>query len=152
MNNQLVKNRAKNLYEEDFYLWLETTYNQIRKQEFNQVDWENLLEEIESLGKEQKHKIESYLKQLFKHLLLYQYWEEEKTYCARGWAEEIDNFRGELEILVRSKTLHNYLISVFDLVYQKARRAAIIKSDLKNLPTECPYTVEQVLDADWFPE
>ena len=65
------------------------------------------MEEVEDLGRAQKNKLESYLRQLLKHLLLYQYWESERDYCEQGWIEEIDNFRAELEILVRSKTFKN---------------------------------------------
>jgi hypothetical protein len=151
MRQQLLS-KLNTLYEEDYDLWLETTAQQIREQDFAAIDWENLLEEIESLGREQKNKVESYLKQTLKHLLLYQYWEAEKLYCAEGWADEIDNFRGELEILTRSQTLGNYLVSILEDTYQKARRSACRKSKLANLPEQCPYTVEQILDPDWLPD
>ena len=139
------------LYEDDYCLWVDTTAQQIRERDFDAIDWENLLEEVESLGREQRNKVESYLKQLLKHLLFYQYWEAERLYCAKGWADEIDNFRGELEILLRSRTLYNYLVSILEDTYQKARRSAIRKSNLQNLPEQCPYLIEQILDADWLP-
>jgi hypothetical protein len=56
-------------------------------------------------------KVESYLKQLLKHLLLYQYWESEWDLCQNRWKEEIRNFRDELELRLRSKTLSNYLFN-----------------------------------------
>ncbi|TVQ46202.1 MAG: DUF29 domain-containing protein [Gloeocapsa sp. DLM2.Bin57] len=139
------------LYQQDYYQWLEMTLKQIKMKELDNVDWEHLLEEIESLGREQKHKVESYLRQLLKHLLLYQYWQSEKVYCQRGWAEEIDNFRSELEILLRSQTLYNYTESILSSTYQKARRSAIIKSELTNFPFECPYSLKEILDPQWLP-
>ena len=151
MRRQLLP-RLNPLYEEDYCLWIDRTAQQIREQDFDAIDWENLLEEIESLGRGQRNKVESYLKQLLKHLLLYQYWQAEKLYCAEVWADEIDNFRGELEILIRSQTLYNYLISILKNPYQKARRSACRKSNLQNLPEQCPYTVEQILDPDWLPD
>lgn len=150
MTTQLSQ-KLQSLYEEDYCLWIDTTIKQIRSRNFDSVDWKNLLEEIESLGKEQKNKVKSYLKQLLKHLLMYQYWQTEKLYCAEGWADEIDNFRGELEILLESKTLYNYLLSIVDETYQKARDSAIRKSKLQNLPEQCPYTIEQILAPDWLP-
>ena len=144
--------KLQTLYEADYCLWVDTTAEQIRERNLSAIDWENLLEEVESLGREQRNKVESYLKQLLKHLLLYQYWEAEKIYCAKGWADEIDNFRGELEILLRSKTLDNYFLAILEETYARARRSAIRKSQLPNLPDQCPYKIEKILDPDWLPD
>ena len=95
--------------------------------------------------------LSSYLRQLLKHLLLYQYWESEKLYCATGWAEEIDNFRAELEILLRSQTLYNYSILILEPTYQKAKRSAVIKSNLEVFLEICPYRIDEILNPDWLP-
>jgi hypothetical protein len=141
------------LYEQDYCEWLDITLKQLQNKDIEHLDWVNLIEEIEALGLEQKHKVESYLRQLLKHLLLYHYWQSEKPYCQNGWAEEIDNFRSELEILLRSKTLYNYCVSIQHIIYQKARRSAIKKTDLNPniFPQECPYSLEQILDFDFLP-
>ena len=139
------------LYEQDYVEWLDVTLGQLQNRDVKHLDWTNLMEEVEALGSEQRHKVESYLIQLLKHLLLYQYWESEKAYCAKNWLEEIDNFRNEFEILLRSKTLSNYTFSILETAYQRARRSAKTKSDLNIFPINCPYSMEQVLDPDWFP-
>jgi hypothetical protein len=139
------------LYEQDYVEWLDVTLQQLQNRDIKHLDWTNLIEEVEALGSEQRHKVESYLRQLLKHLLLYQYWESEKLYCAKDWLEEIDNFRNELEILLRSKTLSNYAFSILETSYQRARRSAKTKSDLNIFPATCPYSMEQILDPDWFP-
>ena len=95
------------LYEQDYVEWLDVTLEQLQNRDLKYLDWTNLMEEVEALGSEQRHKVESYLIQLLKHLLLYQYWESEKLYCAKYWLEEIDNFRNELEILLRSIAILN---------------------------------------------
>jgi hypothetical protein len=69
---QLIPEIAK-LYKEDFVLWIDKTLNQLQQKDLDKIDWEHLIEEIEALGSEQRHKVESYVKQLLKHLLLYQY-------------------------------------------------------------------------------
>ncbi|WP_013321458.1 DUF29 domain-containing protein [Gloeothece verrucosa] len=147
-----LKQEIEKLYEEDYVLWLEQTAEQIRHKDIDNLDWQHLLEEIEDLGKSQKNAVESYLRQLLKHLLLYQYWTQERDYSGDGWAEEIDNFRNELEILLDSKTLYNYAASILEAIYQKARRSAFNKTKLDIFPAECPYTLEQVLDIDYLPE
>ena len=96
------------IYEQDYPEWLDITLNQLQNRDLENLDWEHLIEEITALGNEQRRKVESYLRQLIKHLLLYQYWESEKSYCAKGWIEEIDNFRSELDLLLESKVLYNH--------------------------------------------
>ena len=54
----------KTLYEQDFYLWIRTTINQLQARQFERVDLENLLEELASMGRSEKRKIENLLIQL----------------------------------------------------------------------------------------
>ncbi|MFM2315018.1 MAG: hypothetical protein RLZZ04_4294, partial [Cyanobacteriota bacterium] len=44
----------KQLYEQDYYLWLEKTIELLKTGKLNQLDWENLIEEIENLGRSEK--------------------------------------------------------------------------------------------------
>ncbi len=57
------------LYEEDFVLWTEKTAELLKRKEFNRVDWENLIEEVECMGKSERQAVESLLTQLLIHLL-----------------------------------------------------------------------------------
>jgi hypothetical protein len=141
------------IYEQDYAEWLEITVRQLEDRSLENIDWEHLTEEIAALGNEQRHKVESYLRQLIKHLLLYQYWESEKSYCAKGWIEEMDNFRFELDLLLESKVLYNHSLKILDKVYPKARSAAIRKSQLSSqiFPEICPYSLAGILDPNWLP-
>lgn len=56
------------IYEQDYVEWLEITLNQLENRNLENIDWEHLIEEITALGNEQRHKVESYLRQLIKHL------------------------------------------------------------------------------------
>jgi hypothetical protein len=150
--NPLIKYNIEQLYQEDYSLWIEQTTQQLREQNADNLDWQHLAEEIEDLGKELKHKVDSYLKQLLIHLLLYQYWTEEKDRCGIGWRIEINNFRDELEWLFESKNLYNYFLTRIDLIYTKARRQAILKTQLneQTFPKICPFSVEQILTDELF--
>jgi len=80
------------LYEEDFVLWTEKTAELLKRKEFDLVDWENLIEEVECMGKSDRRAVESLLTQLLIHLLKLSYWESEKERNARHWLEEIANW------------------------------------------------------------
>ena len=137
------------IYEQDYPEWLDITLNQLQNRDLENVDWEHLIEEITALGNEQRRKVESYLRQLIKHLLLYQYQETEN----KGWIEEIDNFRSELDLLLESKVLYNHCAQILDKIYIKARNNAIRKSKLspKIFPENCPYSLIEILNPEWLP-
>jgi hypothetical protein len=141
------------LYEDDYVAWLDVTLDQLKNNDIKNLDIKNLIEEIESLGREQRHKVESYVLRLLIHLLLYEYWHSEKEWSGKGWEKEIDNFRLELDLLLESKVLFNYLTTILEKDYQKARKEALRKSKLPpdTLPLTCPYTLEQILNPDWLP-
>jgi hypothetical protein len=143
----------KDLYEQDYLAWLEETAKQLRQRRTDVLDWEHLEEEIEALGNEQRHKVDSYLLKLLIHLLLYQYWPEERERCARGWQDEIGNFRVELELLLESKTLYNYFLTRIAVIYPKAVKRVRQKSQLPAaiFAESCPYSPEQILDSDFLP-
>jgi Domain of unknown function DUF29 len=60
MTPRIGQEMAK-LYEEDYPLWLERTAWQLRERDTENLDWQNLAEEIEELGRAQKNAVESYL-------------------------------------------------------------------------------------------
>lgn len=129
------------------------TLTQLKQQQFSVIDWANLIEEIEELGREQRHKVESYLLRLLIHLLLYEHWQAERPWSGKGWEKEIDNFRLELDSLLESQVLHNHFETVLPKNYAKARKLAIKKSHLSPtiFPEVCPYTLGQILDFGWLP-
>jgi hypothetical protein len=147
-------NTMEALYEQDYILWLQETYSLLERHQIDQLDLEHLKEEILGLGNEQRRKVDSYLRQLLIHLLLYRYWQIEKDRCAKGWQNEIDNFRFELELLLRSKTLYNYFLQEIEVIYLKARRQAIKKSELASnlFPQSCPFSADELLDPDFLPD
>ncbi|MFN6034397.1 MAG: DUF29 domain-containing protein [Dolichospermum sp.] len=141
------------IYEQDYTEWLDITLNQLQNRDLENVDWEHLIEEITSLGNEQRRKVESYLLRLLIHLLLYNYWSSEKDWSGRGWEKEIDNFRLELDLLLESKVLYNHCVKILDKIYIKARNNAIRKSELSPeiFPENCPYSLTEILNPEWLP-
>ncbi len=151
MNTQLP---TTTLYDRDFNLWIETTVRQLRKRNFASVDWENLFEELESLGKQQKRELENRLIVLLEHILKLAYWESEREYNARGWRGTILEQRKQIVRLLKDNpSLKPYLTEVFESCYGDARDIAITKTGLKGeiFPPQPLLTLEQALDENWLP-
>ena len=109
----------KELYEIDDYLWVERTIELLKKKKFDELDLENLVEELEDLGRERKNKVESLLRQIIIHLLLLEYWSQEYQYNAAHWQAEITELRFQINGIL-TKNLQSYLASKIELIYQNS--------------------------------
>ncbi|TRU27558.1 MAG: DUF29 domain-containing protein [Microcystis aeruginosa Ma_MB_S_20031200_S102] len=141
----------KQLYEIDDSQWLEETVSLLRNHQFQQLDLEHLIEELEDLGKEKKNAVASLLEQVIRHLLLLQYWTKEAEYNTIHWQEEIYNFRTQLKRKMTAN-LRNYLEEELNSIYQDALGFVKIKTvNTVIFPSQCPYSLEQLLDRSWLP-
>lgn len=156
--NKIIKdshNQLNPLYNQDFYQWVQTTIHNIRNRDLKSLDWENLLEELEGLGNEQKHQLESRLIVLLEHLLKLTYWSEERNHNSRGWQGTIIEQRKKIKkLLKRNPSLKPFFSEIFAETYQDARDITIVKTGLEpeNFPLESIVTPEQALDENWLPE
>jgi len=140
----------KTLYESNYLQWLEETIKCLKARQLAEVDYENLIKELEDLAKNEKRRVRSLLEQIIRHLLLYQYWDLEKPRNANHWAAEIISFRNQLNEDL-SANLRKYLEDDFNRIYSNALDYVKAKTQLTNLPELCPYTLEQILDKSWLP-
>jgi DNA-directed RNA polymerase subunit L len=144
-------NDLKQLYDVDDDEWLEQTINLLKNHQFQQLDLDNLIEELEDLGREKKNAVASLLEQIIRHLLLLQYWTTEAEYNTVHWQEEIYNFRIQLRRKITTN-LRKYLEDELTSIYQDTLGFVKIKTtNLVTFPTECPYSQEQLLDRSWLP-
>ncbi|MFM7909335.1 MAG: DUF29 domain-containing protein [Microcystis sp.] len=143
--------QLKELYELDDSQWLGETISLLRNHQFQQLDLEHLIEELEDLGKEKKNAVASFLEQVIRHLLLLQYWTKEAEYNTIHWQEEIYNFRTQLKRKMTTN-LRNYLEEELNSIYQDALGFVKIKTvNTVIFPSQCPYSLEQLLDRSWLP-
>jgi hypothetical protein len=143
---------TKTLYEQDFNLWLEETVNLLKTRQLSLIDYESLIEEIESMGISHKNALESNLMQILMHLLKWQYQKEKRT---NSWRYTIIEHRDRLERAFRdSPSLKRYFDDVLENCYQKARRFASEETglDIKTFPVDLPFRKEQILNPDYLPE
>ena len=144
-----------NLYDSDYQLWLEKTINQLRREDFQSVDWQNLLEELADLGKSERRALESLLTRLLEHLLKLTYWQSQRDYNQAGWKKEIRNFRIQIKkILKDSPSLKSYLREILQECYLDARNLLIDETELDAsiFPVEVLANLEEILDQNWLPD
>ncbi len=94
--------------------------------------------------------MESLLEQIIRHLLLLEYWTNEYDRNYRHWESEIVSFRNQINKRM-TKNFYNHLQSNITEIYQDACLYVEKKSGINNFPNCCPYTLDQLLDKNWFP-
>jgi hypothetical protein len=86
------------LYEQDLLLWTEETIRHLKAKNFDELDLDNLIEEIETLGRSEKKELKSRLLVLFEHLLKCLYVPMPLEY--NGWERTIREQRIQLELVL----------------------------------------------------
>ncbi len=148
-----TKTTEKSLYETDFYQWIQSTVDKLEKQEYKDIDLENLIEEVACLGRKEKHSLKSLLTRLLEHLLKLAYWESEKEYNAYHWEGEILNFRIQLrDVIEDSPSLKPLAREILAKCYQDACKVVSKKSrlSLNTFPSNLNANLEQILDEDFY--
>ena len=140
-------------YETDFYLWTQQQAALLRQGEFNRValDFANIAEEIESMGRRERHSIRSYLSNVIMHLLKWRYQPERR---GTSWRSSINNGRYQLEeLLDESPSLKPQLASLAQKAYLNARRIAADETGLPptTFPETCPFTLDEIT-GDYWPD
>ena len=79
---------SPDLYEQDFYLWTQSTVEALRSRNFDVLDVENLLDEVESLGRSDRRELKSRLVVLLHHLLKWQFQAEMRSGSWKGTLNE----------------------------------------------------------------
>ncbi|UUO14770.1 MULTISPECIES: DUF29 domain-containing protein [Aphanizomenonaceae] len=155
MNNQL--------YERDFNVWRETIIKKIKQQDFNDIDWEHLLLELEDMGKSEKRSFLSNLTILIAHLLKLTVQADAPEMMKGSWYSSVTEHRFRVEKdLEENPSFKNYLHEVIFIAYADARKLAIKESknaklgvrkpDETEYPLDFPFTIEQLLDEDFYGE
>ena len=151
-----IATNSATLYEQDYYLWLEQLIKQSRAIKGNcilaEIDLENLIEELESMGRSEKRAVYRNLKILLMHLLKYRYQPEQRS---NSWRRTIREHQQRLQEAFRdSPSLRNHFNGVFNSCYQAARELAADETGLilDAFPIESPFSQELVLNPDYLPD
>lgn len=126
------------LYEQDFALWIDDTVAKLKARQFDQIDLENLIEEVESLGRRDKRELRSRFRVLLNHLLKRCY--VNSTNDFRGWEVTIREQRNELRgLLEQSPSLKSDFSQEFDELWQSALSEAREDYPATEFPDRCPF-------------
>jgi len=135
-------------YASDLFDWTREQADALRRRAANELDWDNLAEEIESLGTSNLDQIESRLENLLLHLLKWKYQPEGR--CG-SWRGSIFEARHRLARLIKKNpSLRGYPGEYLPEAYPVACRRALVETGLLRLPEACPWTIDEIL-ADDFP-
>jgi Domain of unknown function DUF29 len=139
-------------YDTDFYAWAQQQAQALRAKDWSALDLEHLAAEVEDLRKTERRGVRSQLRLILSHLLKWVYQPEKRT---ESWRSTIANGRVLVqEDLEDLPSLAPELESLAAWAYPRARRDAVKDTGLPltTFPEACPWSVEQVLAEDFWPE
>jgi hypothetical protein len=108
------------LYDRDYLLWTEDIVNKLRAKDFDQLDLENLIEEIEDLGRSEKKQLKNRLATLLEHLLKCLYVDMPQEF--NGWERTIREQRRRIKFELEDSPS---LKSIWDKSFDSAWRFAL---------------------------
>ncbi|MGD9614406.1 MAG: DUF29 domain-containing protein [Alphaproteobacteria bacterium] len=145
-------------YEDDFYAWTQYQAQVLRslRTRDNRFDRDNLVEEIESLGRSERDAVRSQVERILIYFLKLAYSPAREPRF--DWVRSIIEARSALENKL-SPSLRRDAEERLARLYVLARKQAALDllkhhedAAAQSLPTECPYTLDQILAEDWYPE
>ena len=138
-----------NLYETDFYAWTLEQSKLLQVGDFKHLDIANLVEEIESLGKQERRELENRLGILMGHLLKWDYQAEKRS---KSWKATIREQRRAVQKLInQNPSLKSFLAETIADAYESGKDLVAKETplDYADLPTEPIYTLEQLLNPEF---
>jgi len=139
------------MYETDFYGWTQRQAEAMRSGDLAGLDLENLIEEIESMGKREKRELESRLEVLLAHLLKWRY---QPGFRGASRQATIKEQRGRIADHMRENpSLKGLLPETYGKTYRYSVLKAVRETGMAEsaFPPQCPWTFEQAVDPGFWP-
>jgi hypothetical protein len=143
------------LYERDYYAWILDQVRALRERRTGEIDWENVAEEIEDLGKSERRALQSHMARLLEHLLKLAYAPSGmKARNRRGWELSAEGARNRIrDLLDESPSLRAKADAVFAKAYRDGRLDALsgLRLPRSAVPESPRWSFEQAMDNDFLP-
>ena len=140
------------LYDRDFYAWANEQAALLRAGRLAEADIENIAEEIESMGRSEKRELINRLTVLLLHLLK---WQFQPALHGNSWRLTIEEQRYRLEDHLKDNPS---LKAQLGQAMRDAYRLALVEAQRETglarstFPSDCPYTFDQAMSPDFWPE
>jgi hypothetical protein len=142
----------KTAYETDIVAWANEQAMLLRSGELSAIDIEHIAEEIEDVGKSEQRELSNRLALLLSHLLK---WQFQPTHRGASWEKTIKAQRKEIGYSLKETPSLKAKFSDsdwVDVVWAKAVAQAVSETGLDIFPEKCPWTNEQIMSVDFYPE
>lgn len=139
-------------YNIDYYAWTNEQAQLLRTGQLQNIDLDNIIEELETMGRSEKRALESRIIVLLTHLLKWQY---QPARRGKSWELTIKGQRANCsDVLSDNPSLKSKLDELFIRAYSRARIEAAKETGLdeNHFPEQCSYTISQAFDNKFFPE
>ncbi|HTZ34886.1 MAG TPA: DUF29 domain-containing protein [Stellaceae bacterium] len=145
-------------YDDDFYAWTQHQARVLRslRTRDNRFDREHLAEEIEDLGKSERNAVRSQIQRVLVHFLKLAHSPARDPRL--DWMDSIIEARAALADEL-SPSLRRDIEAELPRIYTIACKRALLElakhgeqDAARSLPSVCPYTVDEILAEDWYPE
>ena len=170
MTTQTSQQNLKELYQKDFYLWIQKNLEFLKSKNFDAVDWDNLIEELETMGRTEIRKMISFMTIILEHLYKWEHFKFNEK-IGNSWVRSIIHARLRLkDIFEENPSLKNQFQTELERAWKKAienliawfKKPENIKlakklfgkiPTEKDFPSQCPYTLQQILHyKPWMEE
>ena len=152
---------ANKLYDRDLQLWIAQTIQQLKNREFGSLDVEHLIEELVDLGRAEKNALKSNLTILLAHLLKLLVQHDVPDTMKGSWYSSVLEHRQRvLDNLTDTPSMKSLLLETVEKAYSASRKLAIKEGNLAKFgvrvpteseyPTICPFSIDQILDEDFY--
>ena len=143
---------SAHLYETDFYAWTQQQADLLKKKCFSEIDCNNVIEELESMGRSEKRELLNRLAVLIMHLLK---WQHQPLIRSTSWIKTINEQRRQILLLLEDSPslkhdIEQKILRTYNLAIKDMEKETGIQR--KQLPQTCPYTFNQIMDNDFWPE
>lgn len=138
-------------HDTDFFTWTQEQAALLSARRTEGLDWDNVCDEIESMGKSDRRQLESRLQVVLAHLLK---WQAQPERRGRSWRLTLIEQRNRCARLLRdSPSLRATLEAVLADEWPAAVQWAMAETDLarERFPADLPWSAEQVIDQEFYP-
>lgn len=139
-------------YDFDVIAWSLEQARLLRTGQFSLLDIEHIAEEIEDVGKSEQRELANRMAVLLAHLLK---WQHQPDYRCNSWRRTVNEQRKSIGICIRkTPSLKTNLNDTewWEIVWADAVTKASEETRLSNFPETCLWSIEQILDQDFWPE